>query len=79
MLNLIRSLSERLFIVPLHTKWLYYADILVDELGKFSIFFPNPAIKSENIVICVTGLGADYQTFFAANTIVDVKSGISGN
>ena len=64
---------------PFSSKWLYHADILVDELGKSGLYFPSSIPTSENRMICVTGLGADYQTFFAANTIVDVKCGVSGN
>jgi len=64
---------------PFSRKWLYYADIMVDELGMSDVFFPNSTSENENAIICVTGLGADYQTFFVANTTIDVKCGISGN
>ena len=30
-------------------------------------------------MICVAGIGADHQTFFATNVIADVKCGINGN
>jgi predicted helicase len=43
-----------------------------------SSIFPAQA-GAENIVICTAGPGATYQTFLAANRIVDVKCGISGN
>jgi predicted helicase len=70
---------QRALYRPFSSKWLYYADILVDELGRSRQIFPTSATELENRIICVTGLGADHQTFIAANTIADVKCGVSGN
>jgi predicted helicase len=64
---------------PFSKKWLYYADIMVDERGTSGMFFPTHINENENTIICVAGLGADNQTFFAASTIIDIKCGISGN
>ncbi len=73
------NMIRRSIYHPFTHKWLYHADILVDELGKSNKFFPKPFIEMENRIICATSIGADYQTFFVSNVIVDVKCGVSGN
>ena len=37
---------------PFTTLWLYYADIIVDELGANQKFFPNIEAEDENVAIC---------------------------
>jgi predicted helicase len=64
---------------PFAKQYLYFDAIVNDRRLLQYLFFPNSIIDSENVVICVTGIGADYQSFLAANTIVDIKIGISGN
>lgn len=43
---------------PFLEKNLYYADMLVDELGKFNIFFPVSSAELKNTIICVSGIGS---------------------
>jgi predicted helicase len=64
---------------PFTRQFLYFDNMMTHRQGMFPIIFPTPDTERENIVICVTGIGANHQTFFAANVIVDVKCGISGN
>src|SRR5947209_14292104 len=65
---------------PFCKKWLYYEPLLIDRPGAFNKIFPVSLREGvDNVLICVTGIGADHQTFFVTNTIVDVKSGINGN
>jgi predicted helicase len=42
---------------PFSVKFLYHADILVDELSQSRTFFPTPVTETENRVICVPGPG----------------------
>ena len=64
---------------PFCKKWLYYDTLLIDRPGLFNKIFPASLGEGDNTLICVTGRGADHQTFFVTNTIVDVKCGINGN
>ena len=64
---------------PFCKKYIYYDPVLNDRPSSFDAFFPTHTAEEENAVICVASVGADYQTLFATNVIVDYKSGISGN
>src|SRR6266487_921701 len=64
---------------PFTRQFLYFDSIMTHRRGMFPIIFPTPLTEEENTVICVTGIGADHQTFFATDVIVDVKCGINGN
>jgi predicted helicase len=44
---------------PYSWKWLYHADILVDERGQSGLFFPNPDSETENIAICLTDIASE--------------------
>ncbi|MBV9711259.1 MAG: TIR domain-containing protein, partial [Ktedonobacteraceae bacterium] len=58
---------------PFSTKWLYYADILVDERGQASIFFPNVASEGENAVIVVGGYGRKEFAILASKLIPNLN------
>jgi predicted helicase len=62
---------------PFCKQWLYFDRALIERVYQLPQIFPTMA--AANTVICLTGIGADHQTFFAADVIVDVKCGISGN
>ena len=64
---------------PFCKQWLFFDHILNEEVCQFPHFFPSDSSETENNVICVTGIGADHQTFLVANRIVDIKCGINGN
>ncbi len=64
---------------PFCKQWLYFERGLVERVYQFPQIFPLPHAEVENTTICVTGIGADHQTFLAANSIVDTKCGINGN
>lgn len=64
---------------PFCKKYLFFDRLLNERVYLLFQIFPASATETENVMICVTGIGADCQTFMAANTIVDVKFGISGN
>jgi predicted helicase len=64
---------------PYTKQYLYFDPIVNDRRLLQYLFFPNSVSEDENIVICSTGVGADHQTYLAANIIVDIKCGISGN
>ncbi len=42
---------------PFTKKYLYFADTIIDELGKNKSFFPTPATESENRLICIPSAG----------------------
>ncbi len=44
---------------PFTQMCLYYADIIVDELGTLRAFFPTPNTEIENRIICLTDLGSE--------------------
>lgn len=44
---------------PFTKMWLYYNDIVVDELGTSGTFFPTSYTEAENRVICLTDLGSE--------------------
>ncbi len=62
---------------PFTRQFLYFDHIMTHRQGMLPIIFPT--FLSENVGICVTGIGANHQTFLAVDSIVDVKFGISGN
>ncbi len=64
---------------PFTSKFLYFDSIMTHRQGMFPTFFPTSASEKENIIICVSGIGTDHQTFLSAQCIVDVKFGINGN
>ena len=64
---------------PFCQEYLYFDRMLNERVYQFPRFFPNSDTEKENIAICVTGVGADHQTFLASDVIVDVKCGINGN
>ncbi len=64
---------------PFTQKKLYFDDFWNEERYQQHLFFPTQVSETENIVICVASVGADHQTFFATNAIIDLKCGISGN
>ena len=43
---------------PFLRRYLYFSDIIVDELGYNQKIFPTPLAESENQVICVSGQGS---------------------
>ncbi|MDQ2888700.1 MAG: N-6 DNA methylase, partial [Chloroflexota bacterium] len=58
---------------PFCKKWLYYADVLVDERGTSGTFFLNPISEAENRVICLTDLGSEKPFMvLVTNLIVDM-------
>jgi predicted helicase len=64
-----RSIRKSLYR-PFTQKWLYYADILVDERGQSSAFFPNSAREEENRVICLTDLGSEKPFMVLASNVI---------
>jgi predicted helicase len=64
---------------PYCKQWFFFDEILTERAYQIPLIFPPPYVDHENIAICVTGIGADCQTFLASDMIVDVKFGISGN
>lgn len=44
---------------PFSKNYLYYADILIDEQGSTSIFFPTLASEHDNNVICLTDIASE--------------------
>jgi predicted helicase len=64
---------------PFTHKFLYFDSVMTHRQGLFPLIYPTAVSEAENTVICVVGPGASHQTVIAANAIVDVKCGISGN
>jgi predicted helicase len=64
---------------PFTRMYLYFDDFWNEERYHQHTIFPTPAAEKENVCICVAGVGADYQSVFATNAIIDYKCGISGN
>ncbi len=44
---------------PYLNKWLYYADILIDERGTTNSIFPTAFAENENKTICISGVGSN--------------------
>lgn len=64
---------------PFCKQWLFFDRILNEEVYQQPQLFPTLQSEAENAIICVTGPGADHQTFFATDRFADVKCGINGN
>jgi len=62
---------------PFCKQRIYFDRALIERVYQLPQIYPIAA--AANTVICMTGIGADHQTFFATDVIVDVKCGISGN
>ena len=43
---------------PFMKQYLYFSDIIIDELGTNQRFIPNVTAEAENCVICVSGIGS---------------------
>src|SRR5207248_6130145 len=64
---------------PYARQYLYFDKSLVYLPALFPRIVPASISERENRLIVVSGAGADHQTFFASNLLVDVKCGITGN
>src|SRR5450755_365265 len=64
---------------PFTKKHYFFDSVLNQDIVLQPKFFPTFESEVENIAICVNGVGADHQTFFAANSIIDYKCGVNGN
>ncbi|HET8842779.1 MAG TPA: type ISP restriction/modification enzyme, partial [Ktedonobacteraceae bacterium] len=73
------SKIRRALYRPFSKAWIYFDRTVVERTYQMPQIFPAPASEQENVIIGVTGVGADHQTFLAARHIVDVKFGINGN
>ena len=62
-LNAIKNSCYR----PFTNKWLYFADILVDEPGQCGVFFPQNIGKIENSTIIVGGYGRKHFAVLASH------------
>jgi predicted helicase len=62
---------------PFCKQWLYFDRALIERVYQLPQIYPS--LATANTAICLAGIGADHQTFFATDVIVDVKCGISGN
>ncbi|MCC6149904.1 MAG: N-6 DNA methylase [Planctomycetes bacterium] len=64
---------------PFTEKWLYLADIAVDESGRFPSFFPLNVRDTANQVLCVSDIGyrADTYNVMVGNCPVDLHLGAS--
>lgn len=52
---------------PYITKYLYFADQIIDERGTNGSFFPTPSSEQENQLICLSGVGGN-KTFHTVCT-----------
>jgi predicted helicase len=64
---------------PYARQYLYFDRSLIYLPALFPRIFPTRQSEAENTVLVVSGAGADHQTYFASNALVDVKCGIMGN
>ncbi len=77
--NFRASAIRRATYRPYTRQFLYFDNVLTHRQGTFPTIFPTDSSELENIIICTVGIGSDYQTYLASNTIVDLKCGVSGN
>jgi Predicted helicase len=57
---------------PFTKKYLYFSDIIIDELGKSKLFFPTSK-TDENQLICVGGYGRKAFSVFLSNCIPNLN------
>jgi len=55
---------------PFTTKWLYFADIVVDELGHIQQVFPDTCTENENYASCITGIGSGQPFHCLATNVI---------
>jgi len=65
-MNAIRNALYR----PYSKRWLYHADILVDELGQSNLFFPNTLSEAQNIAICLSDLASEKPFMVLATRVI---------
>ena len=57
--NFIESNIRTSLYRPFTKQWLYFSDIIVDEPGTNRRLFPNVLVETDNLSICVKGIGMD--------------------
>ena len=57
LLNFSKLSFRECFYRPFTKKSIYFAETIIDELGKNALFVPNPKSEKENRIVCVSGVG----------------------
>ena len=64
---------------PFTKSYLFFDQIMNDEVSSFPSIFPTPKTETENWVICISGLGHDVFRCHITNRIADLKFSNSSN